>query len=251
MINDQRADGWRPLELLPAVDVLDGRVVHLVKGVAGTEKVFGDPVEAALRWQHSGAKWVHLVDIDAAFARGDNRDLLREVIAAVAVDVELSGGIRDDDSLAAALSTPCRRVVIAADALANPDWCRRVIAAHGDRIAISLDLRGSVIAPRGGHDDVGELFATMTRLDAEGCCRYIVTDVARDGALTGPNLELLRSVCAATSRPVVASGGVATLDDLVALQAMCPVGLEGAVVGAALHGGRFTFEQALGVTRAT
>ena len=250
MTTNARPDDRRPIELLPAVDVLGGKVAQLVQGVAGTEKTFGDPVEAALRWQNAGAEWIHLVDIDAAFARGDNRELLAEVVRAVDIDVELSGGVRDEESLTAALATGCRRAVIGSDALANPDWCRRAIADHGDRVAVALDVRGETLSPRGGYDDVGELFGTLARLDSEGCSRYVVTDVDRDGALHGPNFELLRAVCAATDRPVVASGGVAGLQDVADLQAMRSEGLEGAVVGTALHERRFTLEQALETTRA-
>jgi phosphoribosylanthranilate isomerase len=233
------------LELLPAVDVSAGRAVQLVQGVAGSERVFGDPVEAALRWQRAGAKWIHLVDLDAAFGRGDNRALLTEVVSAVDVDVELSGGIRDDLSLDAALSTGCRRVNIGTAALERPDWCDDVIAAHGDRVAIGLDVRGKTLAARGWTRDGGDLYETLDRLNAAGCARYVVTDVNRDGTLQGPNLALLRDVCARTSAPVVASGGVSTLDDLRAIATLTGEGVEGAIIGTALYTGAFTLEDAL------
>jgi phosphoribosylanthranilate isomerase len=233
------------LELLPAVDVSAGRAVQLVQGVAGSERVFGDPVEAALRWQRAGAKWIHLVDLDAAFGRGDNRALLTEVVSAVDVDVELSGGLRDDLSLDAALSTGCRRVNIGTAALERPDWCDDVIAAHGDRVAIGLDVRGKTLAARGWTRDGGDLYETLDRLNAAGCARYVVTDVNRDGTLQGPNLALLRDVCARTSAPVVASGGVSTLDDLRAIATLTGEGVEGAIIGTALYTGAFTLEDAL------
>jgi 1-(5-phosphoribosyl)-5-[(5-phosphoribosylamino)methylideneamino] imidazole-4-carboxamide isomerase/N-(5'phosphoribosyl)anthranilate isomerase len=236
------------LELLPAVDVRGGRAVQLVQGAAGSERVFGDPVEAALRWQRAGARWIHLVDLDAAFGDGDNRVLLADVVAAArenAVDVELSGGIRDDASLAAALSTGCRRVNIGTAALEQPAWCDDVIADHGDRVAIGLDVRGTTLAARGWTRDGGDLYETLERLDAAGCARYVVTDVNRDGMLEGPNLRLLADVCARTSAPVIASGGVSTLDDLRAIASLASVGVEGAIVGTALYTGAFALEDAL------
>src|SRR3954464_4949500 len=210
------------LQLLPAVDVQGGRAVQLVQGVAGSERVFGDPVEAALNWQRRGAEWIHLVDLDAAFGRGHNRELLATIVGKLDIKVEMSGGIRDDESLAAALATGCRRVNIGTAALERPDWCRRVIAEHGDRIAIGLDVRGRTLAARGWTREGGDLYEVLARLDAEGCARYVVTDVNKDGMLAGPNLQLLRDVCAATSAPVVASGGVTTLDDIRALMDLVP-----------------------------
>lgn len=232
-------------ELLPAVDVADGQAVRLVKGAAGTETSYGDPLAAAMAWQEQGAQWIHLVDLDAAFGRGSNRALLADVVAAVDVQVELSGGIRDDDSLAAALDTGCRRVNIGTAALENPVWCAEVIAEYGDRVAIGLDVRGTTLSARGWTRDGGELFDVLARLDAEGCARYVVTDVNRDGTMTGPNLQLLRDVCAATDRPVVASGGVSTLDDLRALAGLHGIGVEGTIVGKALYAGAFTLPEAL------
>ncbi len=233
------------LELLPAVDVADGQAVRLVQGEAGSETHYGDPLEAALAWQRAGARWVHLVDLDAAFGRGSNRDLLAKVVDALDVDVELSGGIRDDASLAAAMATGCRRVNLGTAALESPGWVRDAIASYGDRIAVGLDVRGTTLAARGWTRDGGELYDVLARLDADGCARYIVTDVHRDGTLTGPNLQLLRDVCAVTDRPVVASGGVASLDDVRALAALVPLGVEGAIVGKALYAGAFTLEEAL------
>lgn len=232
-------------ELLPAVDVAEGQAVRLVQGAAGTETSYGDPLSAALAWQEQGAHWIHLVDLDAAFGRGSNRELLAEVVAALDVQVELSGGIRDDESLANALATGCRRVNIGTAALENPQWCARVIAEHGDRIAIGLDVRGTTLSARGWTRDGGELFEVLARLDAEGCARYVVTDVNRDGTMTGPNLDLLRQVCAATDRPVIASGGVSNLADLRALADLHEIGVEGAIVGKALYAGAFTLPEAL------
>jgi phosphoribosylanthranilate isomerase len=233
------------LELLPAVDVSEGRAVQLVQGVAGSERVFGEPVESALRWQQGGADWVHLVDLDAAFGRGHNRELLTKVVASLDIDVELSGGIRDDDSLAAALRTGCRRVNIGTAALEDPDWCARVIAEHGDQVAIGLDVRGTTLAARGWTRDGGDLHEVLARLDREGCARYVVTDVNKDGMLQGPNLDLLRDVCSRTEAPVVASGGVSTIDDLLAIATLVDDGVEGAIIGTALYTGAFTIEDAL------
>jgi phosphoribosylanthranilate isomerase len=235
------------LELLPAVDVAGGRAVQLVQGVAGSERVFGEPLQAALRWQQAGARWVHLVDLDAAFRRGNNARLLAEVVGALDIDVELSGGIRDDESLTAALATGCRRVNIGTAALEDPAWCASVIAKYGDRIAIGLDVRGTRLAARGWTREGGDLYDTLARLDAEGCARYVVTDVASDGMLEGPNLRLLQSVCERTDRPVVASGGIATLDDIRTLKALVSHGVEGAIIGTALYTDAFTLKDALAV----
>jgi 1-(5-phosphoribosyl)-5-[(5-phosphoribosylamino)methylideneamino] imidazole-4-carboxamide isomerase/N-(5'phosphoribosyl)anthranilate isomerase len=233
------------LELLPAVDVAGGQAVRLVQGAVGSETHYGEPLAAALAWQRAGAQWIHLVDLDAAFGRGSNRELLVEVVGKLDVAVELSGGIRDDESLTAALATGCRRVNVGTAALENPEWVRAAIAQYGDRIAVGLDVRGTTLSARGWTQDGGELFDVLARLDADGCARYVVTDVRRDGTLTGPNLELLRWVCAATSAPVVASGGVSSLADLRALAELVPIGVEGAIVGKALYAGEFTLEQAL------
>jgi phosphoribosyl isomerase A len=233
------------LTLLPAVDVAERRAVRLVQGVAGSGRSYGDPLDAALTWQRAGASWLHLVDLDAAFGRGSNADLLAEVVQKVDMNVELSGGIRDDESLDRALATGCQRVNIGTAALEKPDWVRAVIARHGDRVAVGLDVRGTRLAARGWTAEGGELFETLDRLNAEGCARYVVTDVLKDGTLRGPNLSLLRDVCARTAAPVVASGGVSSLDDLRAIASLVPLGVEGAIIGAALYQGAFTLEQAL------
>jgi 1-(5-phosphoribosyl)-5-[(5-phosphoribosylamino)methylideneamino] imidazole-4-carboxamide isomerase/N-(5'phosphoribosyl)anthranilate isomerase len=237
--------------LLPAVDVAGGQAVRLVQGAAGSETSYGDPLEAALAWQDGGAEWVHLVDLDAAFGRGSNRDLIADVVGRLDVAVELSGGIRDDGSLDAALATGCARVNLGTAALETPDWVRSAIARHGDRIAVGLDVRGTTLSARGWTQDGGELFDVLARLDADGCARYVVTDVKRDGTLTGPNVELLAAVCAATDRPVIASGGVSSLDDLRALAGLASVGVEGAIVGKALYAGAFTLPEALEAVRVT
>ncbi|GAA1275725.1 phosphoribosyl isomerase A [Planotetraspora silvatica] len=238
------------LVLLPAVDVADGQAVRLVQGEAGTETSYGDPLAAALAWQEAGAEWIHLVDLDAAFGRGDNRELLASVVGALDVQVELSGGIRDDASLDAALSTGCRRVNIGTAALEDPAWCAKIIAEYGDKIAVGLDVRGTTLAARGWTQEGGDLWEVLDRLESEGCPRYVVTDVTKDGTLRGPNLDLLREVCARTDRPVIASGGVSSLDDLRALATLVPEGVEGAIIGKALYAQAFTLEEALAAVSA-
>ncbi|AYA26776.1 MULTISPECIES: bifunctional 1-(5-phosphoribosyl)-5-((5-phosphoribosylamino)methylideneamino)imidazole-4-carboxamide isomerase/phosphoribosylanthranilate isomerase PriA [Rhodococcus] len=237
------------LVLLPAVDVVNGEAVRLVQGEAGSETGYGSPRDAALEWQNAGAEWVHMVDLDAAFGRGDNRALLADVVGELDVKVELSGGIRDDETLAAALATGCARVNLGTAAIENPEWCSRVIGEFGDRIAVGLDvklldgqwrLRG-----RGWVSDGGDLWEVLERLERDGCSRYVVTDVTKDGTLSGPNLDLLREVCAATDSPVVASGGVSTVDDLRAIATLTDEGVEGAIIGKALYAGRFTLTEAL------
>ena len=238
-----------PLILLPAVDVVDGKAVRLVQGVAGSETDYGSALDAAMQWQTDGAEWIHLVDLDAAFGRGSNRELLAEVIAKLDVAVELSGGIRDDDSLTAALDAGCARVNLGTAALENPQWCAKVMAEHGDKVAVGLDVKlenGQYrLRGRGWETDGGDLWPVIERLDAEGCSRFVVTDVTKDGTLNGPNLELLAGVAERTNAPVIASGGVSSLDDLRAIATLTGAGVEGAIVGKALYAGRFTLPEAL------
>ncbi|MEU5564533.1 bifunctional 1-(5-phosphoribosyl)-5-((5-phosphoribosylamino)methylideneamino)imidazole-4-carboxamide isomerase/phosphoribosylanthranilate isomerase PriA [Micromonospora musae] len=233
------------LTLLPAVDVADGQAVRLVQGAAGSETTYGDPLEAALAWQRDGAEWIHLVDLDAAFGRGSNAHLLAEVVRQLDVKVELSGGIRDDESLLAALGTGAARVNIGTAALEDPEWCDRIVGEYGDRVAIGLDVRGRTLSARGWTRDGGDLFEVLERLDKAGAARYVVTDITKDGTMRGPNLELLREVCGRTGAPVIASGGVSTLDDLRALAALESIGVEGVIAGKALYAGAFTVAQAL------
>ncbi|CAB4866392.1 unannotated protein [freshwater metagenome] len=237
------------LELLPAVDVKDGRAVRLVQGEIDKESIYGAPLEVALEFQSAGAEWLHLVDLDAAFGRGENIDLLAHVVGALDIKVELSGGIRDDQSLARALATGCARVNLGTAALENPEWTSRVISQYGDRIAVGLDVRGHVLAARGWTKEGGDLFETIQRLERDGCARYVVTDVTKDGTLKGPNLELLKEVCSVTKKPVVASGGISSLEDIAALSSMVATGVEGAIVGKALYAGAFTLAQALELTK--
>jgi phosphoribosyl isomerase A len=237
------------LILLPAVDVVEGRAVRLVQGKAGSETEYGSALDAALTWQRDGAEWIHLVDLDAAFGRGSNRELLAEVIGKLDVAVELSGGIRDDESLKAALATGCARVNIGTAALENPQWCAEVVAEYGERVAVGLDVKivdgAHRLRGRGWETDGGDLWEVLDRLDRQGCSRFVVTDVTKDGTLDGPNLELLTSVTERTDAPVIASGGVSSLEDLRAIATLTGRGVEGAIVGKALYAGRFTLPEAL------
>ena len=233
------------LILLPAVDVKDGKAVRLVQGELANESTYGAPLDAALDFQNSGAQWLHLVDLDAAFGRGSNYEILAEVVGKLDIDVELSGGIRDNESLERALATGCTRINLGTAALENPEWTSRVIKKYGERIAVGLDVRGHTLAARGWTKEGGDLFETIERLDRDGCARYVVTDVAKDGTMQGPNLNLLREVTQATKAPVIASGGVSTLDDIRALRSLIDLGVEGAIVGKALYAGAFTLQEAL------
>jgi 1-(5-phosphoribosyl)-5-[(5-phosphoribosylamino)methylideneamino] imidazole-4-carboxamide isomerase/N-(5'phosphoribosyl)anthranilate isomerase len=239
--------------LLPAVDVAGGRTVRLTQGEAGTETCYGDPVESALTWQADGAEWIHLVDLDAAFGRGSNAELLAEVVGSLDIAVELSGGIRDDESLRRALATGCTRVNLGTAAVEDPAWCRAVIAEYGERIAVGLDVRiidgQHILAARGWTASGGDLWEALARLDADGCPRYVVTDVTKDGTLRGPNVELLRAVCARTESPVIASGGVSGAGDVAALAALAPEGVEGVIIGKALYTGALTLPDALVAAR--
>ena len=235
------------LTLLPAVDVSDGKAVRLIKGEAGSETDYGSPVDAARDWVRAGAEWIHLVDLDAAFGRGSNAELLARIVGEVGVKVELSGGIRDDASLDRALEAGAARINLGTAALEDPEWTERAISDHGDLIAVSLDVRGSTLAARGWTREGGNLWETLERLNAAGCSRYVVTDVTRDGTLTGPNIELLRTVASLSPAPVVASGGIARLEDIAALTALVPQGVDSAIIGKALYNGDFTLQQALAV----
>jgi phosphoribosylformimino-5-aminoimidazole carboxamide ribotide isomerase/phosphoribosylanthranilate isomerase len=236
-----------PLEILPAIDIKDGRAVRLVQGELAATSTYGLPVEVANEFVSGGARWIHLVDLDAAFGTGSNFDLIREVISSVDIKVELSGGIRDDASLERALSAGCERVNLGTAAIENPEWTAKVIAKYGAKIAVGLDVRGHTLATRGWTEVGGDLFEMIAKLDSAGCSRYIVTDVSKDGTLTGPNFNLLREVCSATKTPIVASGGIAELSDLIELRSMTNIGIEGAIVGKAIYAGAFTLAQALEV----
>lgn len=239
------------LTLLPAVDVQDGQAVQLVQGQAGSEKTFGDPLAAARRWQDGGASWLHLVDLDAAFGRGTNAEIITEIVRSVELQVEVSGGIRDDESLRRALASGAARVNIGTAALENPAWCERIIAEHGDKIAIGLDVRDGLLAARGWTTTAGPWPEVVERLVAAGCQRFVVTDVNADGMLTGPNVELLRQVAQLSGAKVIASGGIATLEHLRQLRELVPSGVEGAIVGTALYLGRFSIQEAIAVSEAT
>lgn len=233
------------LELLPAVDVREGQAVRLVQGELSNQTSYGSPIDAALDFQSAGAEWIHLVDLDAAFGTGSNHELLAEVIGKLDIKVELSGGIRDEESLARAIATGCARINLGTAALENPEWTASVISRYGDLIAVGLDVRGHTLAARGWTREGGNLFETIERLDNDGCSRYVVTDVNKDGTLKGPNVELLQEVCAATKKPIIASGGVSTLSDLEQLRSLTMIGVEGAIIGKALYARVFTLEDAL------
>lgn len=236
-----------PLELLPAVDVAHGQAVRLVQGEAGSETGYGDPLEAALEWQKAGAQWLHLVDLDAAFGRGDNIDVLTSVAQKLDLKIEMSGGIRDDESLERVLSLNPARVNLGTAALEDPEWTSRVIKKYGEKIAVGLDVRGTTLAARGWTQDGGDLWEVLNRLEADGCARYVVTDVTKDGTLQGPNVELLKQVAERTEKPVIASGGISSLEDIRALRQLVPAGIEGAIMGKALYAGKFTLQEALSV----
>ena len=234
------------LELLPAVDVANGQAVRLTQGEAGTEESFGHPLQAALDWIEAGAEWIHLVDLDAAFGRGNNQAVIQEVIQQSGqTKIELSGGIRDDRSLESALAMGATRVNLGTAALEDPNWTASVIEKYSDQIAVGLDVRGTTLAARGWTKEGGDLFEVLQRLEDAGCARYVVTDVTKDGTLRGPNLELLKMVMSKTDKPVVASGGISSLEDIENLVGLVPLGLEGAILGKSLYAGRFTLQQAL------
>lgn len=237
------------LTLFPAVDVAGGKAVRLTQGASDSATSYGEPIDAASDWADQGADWIHLVDLDAAFGRGNNHALIKKVIKQVRgqVNVELSGGIRDDDSLAVALATGAKRINLGTAALENPEWAAQVIAEYGEAIAVGLDVRGTTLAARGWTKDGGDLWEVLDRLEDAGCARYVLTDVTKDGTLQGPNLELLRQVADRTDKPIIASGGISSLDDIAELRELVRYGVEGAIVGKALYAGAFTLAEALDV----
>lgn len=233
-------------ELLPAIDISKGLSVR--PGDEKTNESFGSPLEIASDWIASGANWIHLVDLDAAYGQGDNKTLLAEVVSLCSgIQVQISGGIKDQESLIAALATGANRANLATSALSNMTWVETAVSKHGKQISVSLDVSGSRLVARGTGEDVGELEQVLKRLEDFGCERYVVTDVTRDGSLNGPNLELLEQVLSRTGKPVIASGGIAELSDLEALVGLRHTGLAGAILGKALYVGRFSLEQALQV----
>ena len=239
----------KALEILPAIDVKDGVAIRLTKGELNNQSQYGDPLEVAGEFAKSGVNWIHLVDLDAAFGLGNNFKILASIIKSVDIKIQLSGGIKDDESLNRALSTGCSRINLGTAALDNPDWVESVIKLHGDKIAVALDVDGKVLSPRGGNKSGGDLFQMITRLDKVGCARYVLTDVNRDGALSGPNLELLKEVTSFTKTPIVASGGVSSLGDVKALMQLTNKGVEAVIIGKGLYTGAFTLAQVLATTQ--
>ncbi len=235
-------------ELLPAIDVSKGLSVR--PGNESSQESFGSPMDIASDWIASGANWIHLVDLDAAYGTGENRKLISEVVSLCSgIQVQVSGGIRDEESLTAALQTGATRVNLATSALMDMPWVESAISNYGQKISVSLDVSDSRLVARGSGEDVGELELVLKQLDGFGCARYVVTDVKRDGSLNGPNLELLEQVLSQTPKPIIASGGISKLSDLEDLVTLSRKGLAGAILGKALYVGRFSLQQALEVTQ--
>lgn len=230
-------------KLLPAIDVVKGQAVRPMGGQVLDSNTYGNPLDIAEEFQRTGASWIHLVDLDAALSTGENSEILADVIDSLDIDVELSGGIVNDERLQGAAKTKARRIVLSTAALADMKWVSKAISEYGDRIAVGLDLDGLTLSARGGRWVGGDVFEAIKELDSQGCARYVVTDKFRDGAMQGPNIEVLEKICSFTSTPIVASGGVASLSDIQALTQV--VGVEGAIIGKALYAGAFTLEQAL------
>lgn len=235
------------LQLLPAVDVSEGKAVRLTQGARGTEEEFGEPLAVALAWQNMGAEWIHLVDLDRAFGTGTNFETLSRVVKKLDIQVEISGGIRDDESLKQALATGAVRVNLGTAALEDPQWTAKVISQYGEKIAIGLDVRGNTLSARGWTKDGGDLFETLERLERDGAARYVVTDVTKDGTLKGVNTNLLREIAKFTKKPLVASGGIGSLQDIEDLLLLTEIGVEGAILGKALYANKFTLVEALAI----
>ena len=239
----------KALEIFPAIDVKDGVAIRLTKGELNNQSKYGDPLEVANQFVKSGVNWIHLVDLDAAFGIGDNSEILALIIKNINIKIQLSGGIKDEQSLNKALATGCSRINIATSALEQLEWVESVIHKHGDKVCVSLDVNGKVLSPRGSNKSGEDLFQVITRLDKAGCARYVLTDVNRDGALNGPNLELLKEVTSFTKTPIVASGGVSSLNDVKSLMQLTNQGVEAVIIGKALYTGAFTLTQALATVK--
>ena len=239
----------KALEIFPAIDVKDGVAIRLTKGELNNQSKYGDPLEVANEFVKSGVNWIHLVDLDAAFGIGDNSEILALIIKNINIKIQLSGGIKDEQSLNKALATGCSRINIATSALEQLDWVESVIHKHGDKVCVSLDVNGKVLSPRGSNKSGEDLFQVITRLDKAGCARYVLTDVNRDGALNGPSLELLKEVTSFTKTPIVASGGVSSLSDVKSLMQLTNQGVEAVIIGKALYTGAFTLTQALATVK--
>lgn len=239
-----------PLTLYPAVDIRDGRAVRLTQGRADRETVYdADPVAAAQRFADAGSQWLHVVDLDAAFTgEPRNRHLIEAIVEATGCRVQASGGVRTLEDVEASLGYGAERVVIGTMALARPEFVREVLDRVGPRIAVGLDARGRVLQARGWTEEAGDLFEAVEGFSAMGVPRFVYTDVARDGMLQGPNVDMLTRVAEATDAHVTASGGVASLDDLRVLAA-CHPRVDAAIVGKALYADAFTLEQALEAAR--
>ena len=239
----------KALGIFPAIDVKDGVAIRLTKGELNNQSKYGDPLEVANEFVKSGVNWIHLVDLDAAFGIGDNSEILASIIKNINIKIQLSGGIKDEQSLNKALATGCSRINIATSALEQLEWVESVIHKHGDKICVSLDVNGKVLSPRGSNKSGGDLFQVITRLDKARCARYVLTDVNRDGALNGPNLELLKEVTSFTKTPIMASGGVSSLIDVKSLMQLTNQGVEAVIIGKALYTGAFTLTQALATVK--
>jgi 1-(5-phosphoribosyl)-5-[(5-phosphoribosylamino)methylideneamino] imidazole-4-carboxamide isomerase/N-(5'phosphoribosyl)anthranilate isomerase len=235
--------------LYPAIDIRDGKAVRLTQGRADAETVYGeDPVEVAKGFAATGTSWLHVVDLDAAFTgEPRNRHLIEKIVEETGCHVQASGGVRTLADVEASIGYGAERVVIGTMALTEPTFVQEVLQLVGPRIAVGLDARGTTLQARGWTEEAGELFEALERFTDMGVPRFVYTDVARDGMLQGPNVEMLSRVADATTAHVTASGGVSSLDDLAAL-ATCHPRVDAAIVGKALYSGAFTLAEALATT---
>lgn len=239
------------LTIFPAIDLVKGTAVRLLQGEAGTETNYGDPIEIAHQWREQGAQWIHLVDLDAAFGRGNNREVIGRILKEVSgIQIEVSGGIRDDASLENVFDLGAARVNIGTAAIENLEWTRSIISRYGQQIAVGIDVREETVATRGWTKDGGCVWELLDKLQECGCARYVVTDVMRDGTLQGPNLALLQKVAEYTQKPVIASGGISQLQDISKLKNLVPSGIEGVIIGKALYAKQFTLSAALEIANA-
>jgi phosphoribosylanthranilate isomerase len=232
------------MDLYPAVDIKSGKAARLTKGQIDSTENFGDPAEVVNQFIEAGSKWIHLVDLDAAFGTGTNKEIIKEITSFPNIAFQLSGGINNQTSLDFAISTNANQINLATSALHDLKWVEEVMQKYGSRLSVSLDVDAgsNQLIARGSGDNLGNLFQMIKRLDSIGCHRYILTDINADGALTGSNFDLIEKVTAVTDAAIISSGGVSSIDDLLKLRELQ---IAGVVLGKALYGGQIDLVSAL------
>ena len=219
--------------VIPAIDLRSGRAVRLLRGDPGAETSYADdPVAVAERFQEEGARRLHVVDLDAALGEGDNREVVEAICHAVAIPVQVGGGMRSLEDIGALIEAGASRAILGTAAAADPTFVSRAVEEFAERVVVAVDVRGGRVMVKGWQEEGPALEEAIPALDEAGTPRYLVTSIARDGTLDGPDLRLYTQVLKLTETPVIASGGVRDADDIWALR---DLGAEAAVTGKALY----------------